>query len=406
MKKLPSAKQVENWKTPGRHAVGCGVYLQITGDAGRSWVFRFQRSGRGHHVGLGPVAEVSLAEARDKALRYRQMMREEGTDPLAARAAARARVLLQAARGVTFKECAGRYIAAHEPAWRNPVHRKQWPATLATYVYPVFGSLPVSAVDTALVTKALEAIWTAKPETAARVRGRIEAVLDWAKARGYRDGDNPARWRGHLDKLLPNQRKVRRAKHHAALPYAELPDFLTALRKRDGVGARALEFAILTAGRTGEVLGARWDEIRGDVWTVPAGRMKGGKDHRVPLSKRVLEILAPLPRDGEFIFPGRGGGKPLSNMALLVTLRRIGRGDLTAHGFRATFRDWVSERTNYPREVAEMALAHTIGDKVEAAYRRGDLFDKRRKLMAEWARYCAAQAPATLGGVVPLRRQP
>ena len=406
MKKLPSAKQVEHWKTPGRHAVGCGVYLQITGDAGRSWVFRFQRNGRGHHVGLGPVAEVSLAEARNKALRYRQMMREEGTDPLAARAAARARVLLQAARGVTFKECAERYIAAHEPAWRNPVHRKQWPATLATYVYPVFGALPVSAVDTALVTKALEAIWTAKPETAARVRGRIEAVLDWAKARGYRDGDNPARWRGHLDKLLPNQRKVRRAKHHAALPYAELPAFMTELRKRDGVSARALEFAILTAGRTGEVLGARWDEIRGDVWTIPAGRMKGGKDHRVPLSKRALEVLAPLPRDGEFIFPGRGGGKPLSNMALFVTLRRIGRGDLTSHGFRATFRDWVSERTNYPREVAEMALAHTIGDKVEAAYRRGDLFDKRRKLMADWARYCASPVPATLGGVVPLRRQP
>jgi integrase len=402
MKKLPTAKQVENWKTPGRHAVGFGAYLQITGDNGRSWLFRYKHAGRARHVGLGSVAEVSLADARNKAIHYRTLLREQGIDPLGNRAAIRARAAAEAAKSITFQECAERYIAAHEAAWRNPVHRKQWPATLAAYVYPVFGNVPVSAVDTALVTRALEPIWTAKPETAGRVRGRIESVLDWAKARGARDGENPARWRGYLDKLLPNRRKVRSVKHHAALPYTDLPAFLAGLRERDGIAARALEFAILTAGRTGEVLGARWDEIRDSVWTVPADRMKAGKLHRVPLSGRAAEILASLPRAGAFIFPGQGGGKPLSNMALLVTLRRIGRGDLTAHGFRSTFRDWVSERTNYPREVAEAALAHAIGAKEEAAYRRGDLFDKRRRLMAEWAAYC--ESPPAAGEVLPLRR--
>jgi integrase len=402
MKKLPSAKQVENWKTPGRHAVGFGVYLQVTGSSGRSWVFRFQHNRRAHHIGLGPVAEVSLAAARDQALRYRRLLREEGINPLAARAAARAGTLLQAARSVTFKQCGERYIAAHEPAWRSAVHRKQWAASLASYVYPVFGDLPVAAIDTALVTKALEPIWATKPATAMRIRGRIELVLDWAKARGYRDGDNPGRWRGHLDKLLPSRLKVRQVRHYAALPYTELPAFMAELRKRDDLGARALEFAILTGARTNEVLGARWDEICHDVWVVPAARMKAGKEHRVPLAKRALEILAALPRAGEFIFPGRLGDKPLSHPMLLATLHRLGRSDLVTHGFRSTLRTWISECTSYPREVAEAVLAHTIQDQVERAYRRGDLFDKRRRLMAEWARYCAA--PAKSGVVVRLRR--
>ncbi len=334
---------------------------------------------------------VTLAEAREKARTYRRLLLE-GIDPLDNRAAARQRALLDASRGVTFRECAERYIAAHEAAWRNAVHRKQWRSTLSTYCYPIFGELAVSAIDTALVTKAIEPIWSTKPETAGRVRGRIESVLDWAKARGYRDGENPARWRGHLDKLLPDRKKISRVEHHAALPYSEMAAFMEALRGRDGIGARALEFAILTAGRTGEVLGARWSEVDGDVWTMPAERMKAGRAHRVPLAKRTLEILQAMPREGEFVFPGGRAGKSLSNMALLETLRRMERGDLTAHGFRSTFRDWAAERTGYPREVAEMALAHAVGNAVEAAYRRGDLFEKRRRLMNDWATF-GAQIP-------------
>lgn len=403
MKPLPTAKQVEARKAPGRYAVGFGVYLQVSGDNGRSWVFRYQQAGRARHIGLGSAAEVTLAQAREKALQYRRLLRDQGIDPLASRAASRAKAALDAAKGITFKECADRYIAAHEAAWRNASHREQWPASLAAYVYPVFGDLPVSAIDTALVTKALEPIWAGKTETASRVRGRIEAVLDWAKARGYRDGENPARWRGHLKNLFPARSKVARVVHHPALPYAELPAFMATLRGRPGVGASALEFAILGASRTGEVLGARWDEVHGDVWTIPAGRMKSGKEHRVPLSKRAVEILASLPCSGEFIFQGRGGGKTLSKRGLITALHGMGRPDLTVHGFRSSFCDWVAERTNYPREVAEAALAHAIGNQVEAAYRRGDLFDKRRALMAEWARYCTSP-PAPLGDVVPLRR--
>jgi integrase len=400
MKKLPSAKQVENWKSPGRHAVGFGCYLQISGDNGRSWVFRYQRGGRGRHIGLGSVAEVSLAQARDKALHYRRMLRDQGIDPLANRAAMRAKESLDAAKAITFKECAERYIAGHEAAWRSPVHRTQWPNTLARYVYPVFGNLPVSAIDTALVTKALETIWSEKPETANRVRGRIESILDWAKARSYRAGENPARWKGHLDNLFPARSKVKKIIHHPALPYEQLPPFMATLRARDGLAAKALEFTILTAGRTSEVLGARWDEISGDVWIVPAERMKSGREHRVPLSKQAVAILNALPRESEFVFPSRG--KSLSNMAMLVTLRRMKRSDLTAHGFRSTFRDWCAERTNYPSEVAEMALAHAVSDKVEAAYRRGDLFEKRARLMNEWARYCKSPA-AKSRDVVALR---
>ncbi len=268
----------------------------------------------------------------------------------------------------------------------------------------MFGDLPVAAVDTALVTKAIEPVWTLKPETASRVRGRIESVLDWAKARGYRAGDNPARWRGHLDNLLPARSKVRRVEHHAALPYGEAAAFMAELRRQEGMAARALEFAILTAARTSEVLGARWGEINiaERLWTVPGERMKAGREHRVPLSDAAMAIIEAMAerRQGEFVFAGARGGT-LSNMAMLMLLRRMGRGDLTAHGFRSTFRDWAAERTNFPADVAEMALAHTVADKVEAAYRRGDLFAKRRQLAEAWARFC--DAPAAAGQVVPLR---
>jgi integrase len=402
MKKLPSVKQVESWKTPGRHAVGFGCYLQISGENGRSWVFRYERDGRGRHIGLGPVRETTLSQARDKALQYRRMLRDEGIDPLESRAAIRAKASVEAAKGITFEECADRYIAAHEATWKSATHRKQWRTTLAAYVYPIVGTISVSAIDTALISKVLEPIWTAKPETAGRVRGRVESVLDWAKARGYRDGENPARWRGHLENLLPNRHKVRAVKHHAALPYAEIPAFLAKLRTRDGIAARALEFLILTAVRTGEVLGARWNEFSGDVWTIPAERMKAGRDHRVPLSKRAVAILAALPRDGEFVFPGRSPGGPLNVAAMLRVIGRMKQSGITTHGFRSTFRDWAAETTGYPNHVLEMALAHAVSNQVEAAYRRGDLFEKRKRLMAEWASYCNSPLVVS-GAVVPLR---
>lgn len=335
---------------------------------------------------------------------------------------------LDEAKAVTFKQCARSYIKAHRAGWRNAKHAAQWEATLDTYAEPIIGSLPVHAIDTALVMKVLEqevkagpnepcaSLWTVKPETASRLRGRIESILDWARVRGYREGENPARWRGHLDKLLPARSKVRTVRHHPALPHCELPEFISALRVQEGVAARALEFTILTAARTGEAIGARWSEIdrRNKVWTVPSSRMKSGKEHRVPLSARALAMLdemAPLAAlDGSqdagepFVFPGGRSGRPLSNMAFLMLLRRMKRSGLTAHGFRSSFRDWAAERTNYPREAIELALAHKIGDKVEAAYRRGDLFEKRRRLMAEWDRYCISGPVQVVSKVVSIGR--
>ena len=297
---------------------------------------------------------------------------------------------MEIARAITFDECAEAFIAAHSAAWRNQKHVAQWKATLRTYVSPVFGSLPVQAVDVALVMKVLEPIWTTKPETAARIRGRIESVLNWAKARGYRAGENPAQWRGHLDKLLPARSKIAKVKHHAALRYDQIAQFIDALRRRDGVAPLALEFAILTAARTGEVIGARWSEIdlSAKLWTVPAARMKSGREHRVPLSAGALAVLNKLGRSGpgDFVFAGRNG-RPLSNMAFLMLLRRMGYNKLTAHGFRSTFRDWAAECTNFQAEVAEAALGHVVGDKVEGAYRRGDFFEKRGRLMEAWEKF-------------------
>jgi integrase len=374
---------------PGRYAVGDGAYLQIATGGTKSWLFRYKRDGKARHMGLGPYSLLTLAEAREKARQARRALLE-GIDPLEAKAARRARARLDAARGMTFRQCSERMISSHEAAWKNPKHRAQWKATLATYAYPVFGDLSVSAIDTVLVQKVLDPIWSTKTETAGRVRGRIEAVLDWAKARGYRDGENPARWRGHLDKLLPNRRKVRAVKNHAALSYPELPAFMEELRKRTSVSARALEFAILSAARTSEVIGATWSEIdlKSSVWTLPAHRMKAGKEHRVPLPDRALEILRSLPRESDFVFMGGRAGKPLSNMALLELMRGMKPG-FVPHGFRSTFRDWAADTTDNPSEVVEMALAHAIESKVEAAYRRSDLFEKRRRLMTDWASYCA-----------------
>lgn len=414
--RLTALKVAHASRKPGMYADGGGLYLQVS-EGGASWIYRYMLKGVAREMGLGPLALYGLKEARLKALDARRL-RHEGIDPIDTRRAARAQAKLDAAKALTFKQCAEAYIKAHRAGWRNAKHAAQWDATLATYAGPIIGSLPVQAIDTALVTKVLEqevrdasdkpatALWTAKPETASRLRGRIESILDWARVRGYRDGENPARWRGHLDKLLPARAKVRRVEHHAALPYAELPDFMTELLRHQGIAARALEFAILTAARTGEVIGACWGEVdlAAKLWTVPAGRMKAGKEHRVPLSARaiaILEEMKPLSdactggehageQTGTPVFPGGKRGQPLSNMAFLMLLRRMKRNDLTAHGFRSTFRDWAAERTNFPSEVAEMALAHTVSSKVEQAYRRGDLFERRRRMMAAWATFAAA----------------
>jgi integrase len=388
-----TALAVDKAKGRGYYGDGGGLFLQVSAAGTKSWVFRFKEAGKLREMGLGATHTIGLAEAREKARGCRRM-RLDGIDPIAARKAARSQVRLDAAKAMTFQECAERYIASHKAGWRNPKHAAQWPSTLGAYVYPIFGALPVQAVDVGLVMRALEPIWTTKPETAGRVRGRIESVLDWAAARGYRQGENPARWRGHLENLLPKKSKVRRVEHHAALPYSEIGTFIAELQQQAGVAARALEFAILTAARTGEVIGAAWSEIdlEGRLWVIPGSRMKAGKEHRVPLSEPALAVLEEMEkvRESEFVFPGGKSRRPISNMAMAMTLRRLGRGDLTVHGFRSSFRDWAAERTGFPAEVAEMALAHTVSDKVEAAYRRGDLFQKRRQLMEAWTRFCSA----------------
>lgn len=405
MSKLNAAR-MRTLTKPGTYGDGAGLYLQVRGSANRSWLYRFKLHGKPHLMGLGSVDDVSLAEARDAAAAARKLVRQ-GINPIDQRRTARAEGAVQA--GLTFSQVADAYIAAHEPSWRNPKHRQQWRNTLDTYAVPILGKLPVAQVDVGAVMRVVEPLWREKTETASRLRGRIESVLDYATTRGWRSGENPARWRGHLDNLLPARSKVAKVEHHAALPWREIGSFMAALAEEDGVSALALRFAILTAARTGEVIGARWSEIDlGDaVWTVPAGRMKASREHRVPLSDGAVDVLRQVAKlrtdtrmDG-FVFPGGNSGRPLSSMALLMLLRRMERSDLTAHGFRSTFRDWCAEATNYPREVAEAALAHTLGDKVEAAYRRGDLLEKRAKLMREWAQYCSRSA--VVGEVVALR---
>jgi integrase len=398
-----TAVKVAKTRIPGMLGDGKGLWLRVAPGGSKSWVFRFMLAGRSREMGLGSVDDVTLGEARELARECRKLC-AQGSDPIEIRRAHRAALRLESAKSMTFEECAKAYIAAHQAGWKSDKHARQWPQTLKTFVYPVLGSLPVQAVDVGLVMKAVEPIWTQKTETAGRVRGRIETVLDWATARGYRQGENPARWKGHLENLLPAKAKLRRVEHLAALPYHEIGDFMSRLRQREGIDARALEFAILTAARAGEVRGATWDEIDLGArhWTISAERMKADREHRVPLSDRALEILRDMEkcREGALIFPGGRVGRPLSHMAMLRVLEAMGRDDVTAHGFRSTFRDWAAERTNFPREVCEAALAHTIENKVEAAYRRGDLFEKRRLLMEAWGRYSAA--PAGGGEVLPL----
>jgi integrase len=397
---------VKNAK-PGRHADGGGLHLLVKESGARSWVYRFMLNGKSRDVGLGTAGTggISLAGARDArdALRLKV---KGGIDPLEERQreAAGALAAAQAAKaaGITFRAVAEGYIGANEGSWRNNKHRQQWKNTLATYVYPVIGDLPVAEVVTCHVLQILEPIWKAKAETANRLRGRVETILDAAKARGYRDGENPARWRGHIAQILPVRSRLTRG-HHKAMPYNEIPAFVGALHQREAVSALALEFTILTAARTGEVIGAKWAEVDLDkaIWTVPASRMKAGKEHRVPLSPRAIEILKSTQGlRTEWLFPATKGGS-MSGMAMSMLLRRM-KVDVTVHGFRSSFRDWSAECTGYAHEVAEMALAHTIENKVERAYRRGDLFDKRRRLMDDWAAYCAMPATA-VGNITPIR---
>jgi integrase len=398
-----TARTVATTAKPGMHADGGGLYLHVSESGAKSWIYRWKRDGKSRDMGLGPAVDVTLAKARELATKARETVREDG-DPIEARHARRLGARLEAAKAMTFEACAKAYIDVHRSGWRNPKHAAQWPATLAAYVYPIFGALPVQVIDTALVTKAIEPIWNEKTETASRVRGRIESVLDWASARGYRQGDNPARWRGHLENLLPKKSRVTKVEHHAALPYGEIGAFMVELRQQEGIPASALEFAILTTARTGEVIGARWNEIdlAERVWTIPPGRMKAGREHRAALSDAAIAVLKKMRaiRSSDYVFPGTRVGQPLSGEAMLTLLRRMGQDEIAVHGFRATFTDWCAERTNFPSEVREMALAHVVADKVEAAYRRGDMFQKRLHLAEAWARYCAAPVPA--GKVVPI----
>jgi integrase len=400
---------------PGRHFDDVGLYLVVTGKGSGSWERRYMLHGKEHYYGLGPVSAFSLAEARERNRRVSQLL-ADGIDPLVQKHADRAARQAQAARAISFGECAEEFFRTNLPTWKNVQHVRQWAATVLGRTLggkPVrhdycrtLRRMPVQQIDTPVVMSVLKPIWHDKPETANRTRARIHAVLDWAKAAGYRTGDNPADWT-IIGKLLPARGKVRKVEHFEALNYRELPAFMAALRKRHGTAARALEFLILCAVRTGSVLEARWPEIdlNEGVWTVPAERMKGGKEHRVPLSAEALELLRQLPREegNDFVFIGPHPGKPLSKAALMAVMKRMDRSEVV-HGFRSSFSDWAHERTAHSNHTIEISLAHAVGSDVERSYRRGDMFEKRRRLMEAWCRYCCSPPAAEekKGKVLPM----
>lgn len=386
-----SALAVTKLSKPGYYGDGGGLWLQVAKSGSKSWIFRFKTAGRQREMGLGGLRTVDLAKARTLARECRSLLLD-GKDPIEARKAVRLANALQRARSMTFDQCAAAYIDAHRKGWKNAKHADQWKNTLATYASPIIGALPVADVDTDLVVKVLSPIWATKTETATRVRGRIESILDWATVSRFRQGDNPARWRGHLENLLADPNRIAPVRNHPALPWREVPAFMVLLRQCRGIAARAAEFTILTAARSGEVRGATWDEVDldGKLWTIPAERMKAGKEHRVPLSTAAVALLVAMPGRKGLIFHGRYESAALSDMSLTAVLRRMDRGDITIHGFRSSFRDWCAEAVgnSFSREVCEHALAHSLPDKVEAAYRRGDLLEKRVVLMQAWADYC------------------
>ncbi len=398
-----TARQVATLAKPGRHADGGNLYLQIVPSGTRQWVFFFQLNSRQREMGLGNAGSggMTLAEAREKAIAARRQL-AQGTDPIEARKVAKATA---EAAGTTFGQFADDYVESHKAGWSNPKHAAQWAMTLGDAYCAPIRTKPIIDISIDDVLAVLVPVWQSVPETARRVRMRLEKVLDAARVRGLRTGENPARWKGHLDHLLPKHGKASRG-HHAAMPWAEVPDFLRMLEARDGTAALAFRFLILTACRTGEVLNARWSEIDFDTttWTIPVERMKAQREHRVPLSKAALAVLDQARgRHAEFAFSGPSDAGPLSGMALLMLLRRMKRDDITAHGMRSAFRDWAAECTNFSREVCEMALAHAVENATEAAYRRGDLFDKRRKLMEVWAAFCEPRKSAK---IVPMKRKP
>ncbi len=407
-----TATFVKKTKRPGKYPDGGNLYLQVSEATRRnnskaitkSWLFRYSRFGKDTWLGLGPYPDVSLSEARDLATNERNNKRH-GIDPLTDKRARRRAARTAHDNMMTFAECAEKYVDSQAPGWSNSKHVAQWRSTLTTLAGPVIGHLPVDQVDTPLVLRCLEPIWTTKTETANRLRGRIESVLDWSAVRGYRKGDNPARWRGHLDKLLPRPAKVARIKHYPALPFTEVGQFMQQLRKDTAVASRALEFLILTAARTNEVIRAQWSDfdLDGKVWVVPAEHMKANRAHRVPLSAATIAALKGVQGlDDTYVFPRQKRDSHLSNAAMRQVLKRLDRASITVHGFRSTFRDWCAESTNYPADVAEMALAHSLRDKTEAAYRRGDLFHKRARLMTDWARFCSKRMAAA--AVIPMRQ--
>jgi integrase len=392
---------------PGLYADGGGLYLQITaakdGSANRSWLFRFTANRHERWMGMGSLNTVSMGDARERARQCRLMVLD-GIDPIEARQERRAKQAAAAERLMIFDECAAGYIAAKRNEWRSQHHAATWPRTIGKYVSPVIGKLPVATIDTPLIMKVLQPLWGRIPESASRVRGRIESILNWATVSGFRTGENPARWKGHLEHLLATPHKIKPKEHMAAMAYAELPAFMAQLRAEQGTPARALEFLILTAARSGEVRHAVWSEIDLDhaLWEIPGHKMKAGKPHRVPLSSRCIEILRAMPRQSDLVFPSRADGV-MADTTLSYTLRKLGRGDITVHGMRSAFRTWAAEQTSFPHEIAELALAHTVGDAVVRAYKRTDLFDWRSRLMQAWCDFLAR--PATEAGmVVPLRK--
>jgi integrase len=412
-RRLTAAAAGKLKSVPGRHPDGDGLYLDVTKELVASWSYRYTMSGKAErNMGLGPLRQVTLAEARQLADDARRL-KQSNVDPIDHRRMQRLTVAAEAAKVVTFRQCAEQYIEDHRDKWTNAVHAWQWSATLASYAYPRIGQLPVDAIDTGLVLQVLKPIWRKTPETASRLRGRIEAILDWAAVSEYRSGENPARWKGHLQHKLPSRSELQPVEHLSALPYDEVPTLMAALRQQRGIAARALEFTILTAARRGEVLGAQWSEfdLSANLWVIPGGRMKAGREHQVPLSGRALEILNEMAaaRQSGLVFPGTGEGRPLGQMALINVLRRMGY-SVTAHGARASFMTWAAEQTNYAREIREAALAHAVPTALEKSYRRTTFFDRRRRLMDEWACYCSGAAPVAPdiaedaeGIVVPLR---
>jgi len=398
--------KIDRLKTPAVYGDGAGLSLKVTKNGSKSWIYRYMLAGKAHWMGLGSYPDVSLAEAREKAAELRKLTRQN-IDPLLEKRKQASVIRAAISKAITFDDASAKYIEAHKASWKNEKHADQWTNTLKTYASPIIGSVDVSLIDTGHIMRILEKdnFWNEKTETASRVRGRIESVLDWATVRKYRTGENPARWKGHLDKLLPARSKVKKTEHHAALPWLQMGAFMVKLREQEGTAAKAVELAILTACRSGEVRGAVWEEFDLDagIWIIPPERMKAKKEHRVPLQEKAIQLLRKQKElfPNGYVFPGMKEGKPLSDMSLTAVLRRMEQNEITVHGFRSSFRDWAAESTAYPNEMVEMALAHTIGNKVEAAYRRGDLFEKRRRMMQDWSNFCDTVIKA--GEVIPLK---